>query len=302
MDVRHVLDVTDLDPAELRRVMDLAEVPVDAIRKVLAGQGAALIFEKPSNRTRHATEMAVVQLGGHPVYTRGEEIGFDTRETVEDVTMILAGYHAVLAARVFSHGTLVRMAGASDVPVVNLLSDRSHPMQAFADVLTMRQCFGDLAGRTVAWVGDWNNVARSLAEASSMLGMHVRIGCPPGYQAPSEELSRIAALGAATVSQHDRAEDAVAGADAVHTDVWTSMGQESERQERFGAFAGFQVTEAMMEQAGPDALFFHCLPAHRGEEVSSEVIDGARSRVFPQGHNRMHAARGLLAFVFGVYP
>jgi ornithine carbamoyltransferase len=296
-DLRHFLDVTDLDASELVRVLDLAEAP--GLPPVLSGVGAALVFEKPSNRTRHATEMAVVQLGGHPVYTRGEEVGFDTREPVEDVTRILAGYHAVLCARVFSHRTLERMAAVSTVPVVNLLSDRSHPMQALADVLTMRQLLGPLGGRTVAFVGDWNNVSRSLAEASAMLGMHVRLGCPDGYAPAPADLEAVAGLGAASVHWSPLAEEAVAGADAVHTDVWTSMGQEAEQQARLAAFRGYTVTEALMARAAPGAVFLHCMPAHRGEEVAAEVMDGPRSHAVAQGHNRMHAARGLLAFLLG---
>ena len=161
-----------------------------------SGLGVALIFEKPSNRTRQSMEMAVVQLGGHPVYTRGEEVGFDVREPVEDIARIMEGYHALIAARVFDHTVVERLAAAASVPVVNMLSDRSHPLQGLADVLTMQQCLGDLAGRTVAYVGDYNNVARSLAEASAMLGMHVRLGCPTGFDADAAELERILLLGA----------------------------------------------------------------------------------------------------------
>jgi ornithine carbamoyltransferase len=175
-------------------------------------------------------------------------------------------------------------------------------MQALADALTMQQLLGPLAGRTVAWVGDYNNVARSLAKASAMLGMHVRLGCPPGYQAGDTELDEIAGLGAASVEQYHRPADAVAGADAVHTDVFTSMGQEDERAVRDLAFEDFQVTEELMAAAADDAVFLHCLPAHRGEEVAAAVIDGPRSHVFEQGHNRLHAARGLLAFLYGVRP
>ncbi len=298
--LRHFLDVTDLAPGELEKVLELAQRPISGLGRPLRDQGAALVFEKPSNRTRQSMEMAVVQLGGHPVYTRGEEVGFDTRETVEDVARIMAGYHGLLAARVFGHSTVERMAAVSTVPVVNLLSDRSHPMQALADVLTMSQTGGRLAGRTIAWVGDFNNVARSLCEAAAMLGAHLRLACPPGFDAPPEELERFQLLGAASVSQTGRPIEAVAGADAVHTDTWTSMGQETEAESRRRAFEGFQVTEDLMAGAAPGALFFHCMPAHRDEEVSSEVFDGPRSRVIAQGHNRMHAARGLLAFLFGV--
>lgn len=297
---RHFLDVTDLSRGELATVLELAERPIPSLGAPLAGRGAALLFQKPSNRTRHSMEMAVVQLGGHPVYTRGEEVGLDVREPVEDVTRILAGYHAVLAARVFDHTVVERMAAVSAVPVVNLLSDHSHPMQALADVLTMQQTGGELAGRTIAWIGDFNNVARSLCEAGALLGAHLRLACPTGFDAPATELERFQLLGAASVEQTGRVVDAVRGADAVHTDTWTSMGQEAEAESRRRAFEGFQVDDRAMAAAAPGARFFHCMPAHRGEEVSASVFDGERSEVIRQGHNRMHAARGLLAFLFGV--
>lgn len=295
--LRHFLDVTDLSVDELHRVLYFARRPIDSLQRPLDGKGVALIFEKPSNRTRHSTEMAVVQLGGHPIYTRAEEVGFDTREPVEDVARIMSGYHAVLAARVFHHSTIERLAAAASVPVVNLLSDRSHPLQAVADVMTMQEAFGDLRGRTVAWVGDYNNVARSLAEACSMLGAQVRFACPPGFDAPDVELDRFLALGAAGVEQHVRAEQAVRGADAVHTDTWVSMGQEDEKAERRKVFERYQVTAELMGHAAPGAVFMHCLPAYRGLEVAADVIDGPSSLVVRQGHNRMHAARGVLAFL-----
>jgi len=300
MTLRHFINSTDISADELRKVLQLSTASTDALGKPLAGLGAALIFEKPSNRTRHSMEMAVVQLGGHPVYTRGEEVGLDVRETVEDITKVMGGYHAILAARVFDHNIVRRMADSSSVPVVNMLSDRQHPLQGLADVLTMQQQLGDLVGKTVCYVGDYNNVARSLAQASALLGMHVRLGCPNGYAAEDGELQALEKLGAASVNQFDNMKDAVGGAHAVHTDVWTSMGQESETNKREKAFANFQVTEAVMKDAAADAIFMHCLPAHRGMEVAAEVIDGPRSKVFEQAHNRMHAARGLLAFLMGV--
>jgi ornithine carbamoyltransferase len=300
MTLRHFINSTDISADELRKVLQLSTASIDALGKPLAGLGAALIFEKPSNRTRHSMEMAVVQLGGHPVYTRGEEVGLDVRETVEDITKVMSGYHAVLAARVFDHNIVRRMADSSSVPVVNMLSDRQHPLQGLADVLTMQQQLGDLVGKTVCYVGDYNNVARSLAQASALLGMHVRLGCPNGYAAEDGELQALQKLGAASVNQFDNMKDAVGGAHAVHTDVWTSMGQESETNKREKAFANFQLTEAVMKDAAADAIFMHCLPAHRGMEVAAEVIDGPRSKVFEQAHNRMHAARGLLAFLMGV--
>ena len=299
MTLRHFLEITDLSAAELQEVLDLSVVSIASLGEPLRGKGVALIFEKPSNRTRHSMEMAVVQLGGHPVYTRGEEVGFDVREPVEDVARIMAGYHAVLAARVFDHRIVQRMAAVSAVPVVNMLSDHSHPLQALADTLTMLQECTGLAGRTVAYVGDFNNVARSLAEACVLLGAHVRFGCPAGYDASDDELARIDALGEGTVMQTTDPFLAVEGADAVHTDTWTSMGQETEKAARMEVFGHYQVTPQLLDAAAPGAIFMHCLPAYRGLEVAAEVIDGAQSRVFPQGHNRMHAARGLLAFVLG---
>ena len=299
---RHLLDVTDLTPDEVRSVLALAEQPIESLGRPLAGVGAALIFEKPSNRTRHSMEMAVVQLGGHPIYTRGEEVGLDTREPVEDVARIMEGYHSLIAARVFDHLTVTRMAAVVDIPVVNMLSDHSHPLQAFADALTMQQNLGDLAGKTVAYIGDYNNVARSLAEVSAMLGMHVRFACPHGFDAPLPELERFALLGAPSVEQSSRPTEAVAGAHAVHTDTWVSMGQEAEKQQRLQQFEGYTVDDSMMALADPAAVFMHCLPAYRGIEVTAGVIDGPQSVVFQQGHNRLHAARGALAFLMGVRP
>jgi ornithine carbamoyltransferase len=297
---RSFLDVTDCTPDEVHTLLGLAERPVDSLGRPLAGQGAALIFEKPSNRTRHSSEMAVVQLGGHPVYTRGEEVGFDVRETVEDIARVLTGYHGLIAARVFDHDVVVRLAGASEVPVVNLLSDRSHPLQAVADALTMQQHLGDLAGKTVAYVGDYNNVSRSLGEISAMLGMHVRFACPNGFDADAAELERLLLLGAASVEQTARPTEAVAGAHAVHTDTWVSMGQEDDKAARRQAFEGYTVDAEMMAGADANAVFMHCLPAYRGFEVSADVIDGAQSVVFDQAHNRMHAARAVMAFLLGV--
>jgi ornithine carbamoyltransferase len=259
----------------------------------------ALIFEKPSNRTRQSMEMAVVQLGGHPVYTRGEEVGFDVRETVEDITRVMAGYHAVLAARVFDHDVVRRMAAISPVPVVNMLSDRSHPLQALADVLTMEQVHGSLVGRRVAYLGDYNNVARSLAEACALLGAEFVVCGPPGYLPDAQEIERVRRLGDGDIAIVDDPRRAAAGAVAVHTDTWTSMGQEQEKTDRIKVFAPYQVTSQVMAAAAADAGFYHCLPAYRDLEVAADVIDGPQSHVIAQAHNRMHAARGALAFLLG---
>ncbi len=296
---RHLLEITDLTAADVRAVLDLAALAPDRLGQPLAGQGVVLIFEKPSNRTRQSMEVAVAQLGGHPVYTRADEIDLDVRESAEDAVRILQGYHSLIAARVFEHRLLERMATVSAVPVVNLLSDRAHPLQALADVLVMEAEWGSLAGRRIAWVGDYNNVARSLGEVCSLLGAHLAFAGPPGFGPTVAEAERLTMLGAAGVEIHTRAADAVAGADAVHTDTWVSMGQEGEQAARRRAFEGFMVDDALMDRAAPGAVFMHCMPAHRGLEVSAAVFDGPRSRVFPQGHARLPAARGALAFLLG---
>jgi ornithine carbamoyltransferase len=244
-------------------------------------------------------EMAVVQLGGHPLTIRPDEVGLDTRETVEDVTLTLCCYHAAIGARVFEHATLERMVAVSSVPVVNMLSDEAHPLQALADLLTLAEVFGGLdalAGRSIAYVGDGNNVARSLALAAGFVGMDVRIATPAGYEMSDADLRRMRDAGVEAHCTLDPVE-AVAGVDAVYTDVWTSMGQEAEAGARREAFARFTVDADLMAGADADAVFLHCLPAHRGEEVSGEVLEGPRSRVWPQAANRLHAARGALAWL-----
>ena len=206
----------------------------------------------------------------------------------------------MVAARVFDHQVLERMAAVAEVPVVNLLSDRSHPLQAIADALTMEEELGALKGRRIAWVGDYNNVARSLAEISTMLGADVSLACPPGFAPNRLEVERLAVVGSGEVSLHHRPVDAVADADVVHSDTWVSMGQDDQKAHRLQAFEGFTVDDALMASAAPDAIFMHCLPAYRGLEVTADVIDGPRSRVVRQGHNRLHAARGALAFLLGM--
>ena len=294
--MRHLLEIDDLTPAEIRRVLDLAGDP--APPQVLAGKGMALVFEKPSARTRNSMEMAVVQLGGHPVYIQGAEVGLGVREPVEDVTRTLACYHAAVGARVFEHDKVEAMAAVGAVPIVNMLSDAAHPLQALADLLTIEQSLGSFEGRSVAYVGDANNVARSLALAAAMMGMDVRIASPSGYRFNAVDADRLAAAGVDPLIT-DHPAEAVAGADVVYTDVWASMGQEAEAEQRRRDFEGFTVDEAMMSATSPDGIFLHCLPAHRGEEVAAAVVDGSRSQVWRQAENRMHAARGLLAWLLG---
>jgi ornithine carbamoyltransferase len=293
---RHLLDVDDLGADGLTRVLEVAADPCPP--PVLAGKGAALIFEKPSNRTRNSTEMAVVGLGGHPISIAGAEIGLDVRESVEDVTLTLAQYHAVIGARVMDHRTLERMTALDAVPVVNLLSDHSHPFQAVADLLTLRQHWGTLSGRQLAWVGDGNNVARSLLLACALAGMGVQLACPSGHGLDQATIDAARACGG-EVGCAANPDEAVAGVDAVVTDTWVSMGQEDEARRRADAFAGYQVDAALMARAAPGAVFLHCLPAHRGEEVTAEVIDGPASLVWPEAANRLPAARGLLWWAVG---
>jgi ornithine carbamoyltransferase len=286
--VKDLLTLADLGAADIARILDLSEAA--DLGRPLAGRGIALLFQKPSARTRNSMEMAAVQLGGHPIYIQKEEVGLGSRETAEDVARTLACYHAIIAARVMDHRDLSAMAAAVDTPVLNMLSDTDHPLQGLADLLTIRQLIGRVAGVRVAYVGDGdNNVARSLAQGCASLGAELVIASPAGYglgDAP------------AGVRQTDDPQEAVHGADIVYTDVWVSMGQDAEADERRAAFTRYQVNEALME-ACPGAHFLHCLPARRGEEVAAGVIDGPRSAVWRQAENRMHTARGAMAWMLG---
>lgn len=253
--------------------------------RVLEGKGVALYFEKPSSRTRNSMELAVAQLGGHPVYIQPSELGIGTRESVADVTHTLACFHAIIAGRVFDHGLLEKMARVDAAPVLNMLSGTDHPLQALADLLTVRQLLGRLEGARIVFIGEGNNVSRSLAEACALVGARFTIASPEGY-----------GLGDTTgVRQLTDPSEAVEGADIVYTDVWVSMGGE-ESEERRAAFEPYQVNEALMALA-PNARFLHCLPARRGEEVTAPVIDSSRSAIWRQAENRMHTARGAMLWM-----
>jgi ornithine carbamoyltransferase len=301
-----LFDVDDLWPHGWERVLELAVAPPDALNHVLAGQGVALLFEKPSARTRNSTEMAVFKLGGHPVYIQGVEVGLDTRESAEDIARTLACYHRILCARVFDHDVLVRMAYALesngfDVPVINLLSDQAHPCQAVADILTLRELLGPLPGRILAYIGDANNMSRSLAKAALLEGMDFRMASPEGYSFSAEELAELAAFSdtvgrGGTVHATNVPAIAAGGADALYTDVWTSMGQEEEQIARRKAFAGFTIDDALLDVAEPDAVVLHCLPAHRGEEIAASVLEGSHSVVWKQAAHRETAMRGILSW------
>jgi ornithine carbamoyltransferase len=285
-----LLSIADLDAESFADILALSERA--DLGAPLAGKGVALVFQKPSARTRNSTEMAVVQLGAHPVYIQKEEVGLGARESAQDVARTLACYHAIIAARVTDHRDLVAMAAAVETPVLNLLSDRDHPLQALADLLTVRQLLGGLEGARIAYVGDaGNNVARSLAQACVLVGAELTLASPEAYALAD------APYGVRHVV--DPAE-AVAGAQIVYTDVWVSMGQDEEAAARRAAFAPYQVDAALMAKADNGAFFLHCLPARRGEEVTDGVIESAKSAVWKQAENRMHTARGALAWLAGV--
>ena len=279
--MKHLLAIRDLSAGDLRAILDASRQPAP---RVLQDKGVALYFEKPSARTRNSMELAAAQLGGHPVYLQPSELGIGTRESVEDVTRTLGCYHAIVAARVFDHALLEQMAAVNAAPVLNLLSATDHPLQALADLLTIEQLLGRIEGVRVAFIGEAHNVARSLAQGCAKLGADFVIASPPGYGFEGEDIRQVA----------DPVE-AVEGADIVYADVWVSMGDDHS-EEKLAAFAPYQVNEALMARA-PNAHFMHCLPAHRGEEVSAGVMDGPGSAVWRQAENRMHTARGAMLWM-----
>jgi len=288
--VSDLLTIRDLGREALLDILALSERA--DLGRPLAGAGAALYFQKPSARTRNSVEMAVVQLGGHPVHIAKDEVGLGSRETAEDVARTLECYHALIAGRVMEHTLLERMAAAVEVPVLNMLSDSDHPLQALADLLTVKQLLGRLEGARIAYVGDANNVCRSLAEGCAMVGAELRIASPDGFGLSDPPSG---------VRQFSEPEEAARGAEIVYTDVWVSMGQDEEAETRRQALAAYQVNAGLM-RASREAWFLHCLPARRGEEVTDEVIDGPRSAIWRQAKNRMHSARGAMAWMLGVRP
>ena len=298
---RDLLSIADLTPDELefliRSALDLKHGPA---RPLLAGKTIAMLFEKPSLRTRVSFEVGMKQLGGSAIYLSQAEVGLGQREPVADVARVLSRYVTGIVARTYAQQTLIDLAEHADVPVVNALSDDEHPCQALADLLTVREKKGRLAGVRIAFIGDGNNVSASLAVASALAGAEFVIASPPDY-ALSEEIIDISRSWArqtgGVIEMVVRPEDAAKGADVVYTDVWTSMGQESERRRRMEAFQGYQVNEALMALAKPDAIFMHDLPAHRGEEITDGVIEGPQSVVFQQAENRLHAQKALLAAI-----
>lgn len=300
---RHLLAVDDLASGEIAAVLRLAEYlknrRLGEQAQVLRGKTLAMFFEKPSLRTRVSFEVAMTQLGGHVMFAKGDEFSIGTRETPEDAARVLSRYADVIAIRTHDHEPLRRFAAASSVPVINALSALAHPCQALADLLTLKERFGALEGLRVAFLGDAkNNVAASLAQAAVLCGAHVQFGCPPSHR-PSEtfllELKKLGKASGGTARAFANPVRAVRGVDAVYTDVWTSMGEEAATERNRAVLAPYRVTEALFEHAAPHAVFLHCLPAHRGEEVTAGVIDGSRSAVFDQAENRMHAQKAVLA-------
>lgn len=297
----HVVSAADFGALGLGRLLDRADALHAArvthrIPPLLAGRQVALLFEKPSLRTRVTFDIAVTTLGGHAVYLGPDEVGLGRRETAADVGRNLSRWVDAIVLRTFGHGTLLELATAADVPVINALTDLEHPCQALADLLTLRQHLGPLRGRRLAFVGDGNNVLHSLLLSGSLAGLEVRVATPPGCEPNAEIVALARRLGRTNGSRIDighEPADAVDGADAVYTDAWTSMGAESQADARRALFAGFQVNDALLRRA-PNALVMHCLPAHRGEEISDAALDGPRSVVLDQAENRLYTQQALL--------
>jgi len=295
---KDLLSMADLNRKEVEGLIEQARrMKRKGPTQILAGKTLALLFEKPSLRTRVSFEMAMYQLGGHSIYLSPEEVGVGRREAVADVARVLTRYINGIAARTFSHETLRILAGHSSVPVINALSDLEHPCQALADLLTIYEKKGKLAGLTLAFVGDGNNVANSLLLSACLVGMNFRLACPPGYEIKKDVLAKarkFAALSGDRIQLTNDPHKAAKGADVIYTDVWVSMGQEEEAKTRFRAFSGYQVDDKLLSLAKKDVLFMHPLPAHHGQEISSELLDDPRSVVFDQAENRLHLQKALL--------
>ena len=301
---RSFLRAADLSAAEIAAVLDAAQAQKAAPRGAhigsWAGRTAFLLFQKPSLRTRVSFELALRRLGGEAMYLSPPEVGLGEREPARDVARVLERFGDAIICRTFAQQQLDELAQHAQLAVINALSDWEHPCQALADLLTIRE-HGGAAGRTLAYAGDGNNVARSLAVCAAGEGMHVRIAAPPGYEldAASIDLAQSrAAAGGGSVQTYGDPSAALDGADVVYTDAWTSMGQEAEAKLRLEAFEGFQVNAELLAQARPNAIVMHCLPAHRGEEISDAVLESERSVVFDQAENRLHAQQALLWWLF----
>ena len=304
MSVRHFLRLSDFSPVELRALLQRA-IALKQIQHAgeryapCAGRTLAMIFEKSSTRTRVSFETGMAQLGGHALFLSPRDTQLGRGESIEDTAKVISRMVDMVMIRTFGHDNLVRFAAASRVPVINGLSDDHHPCQLLADLMTATEHWGDLRGKTVAYIGDGaNNMAHSWMEAARIFDFQLRIGSPAGY-APTAEMLR---TGDSHVTVQHTASAAVRGVHLIVTDVWTSMGQEKETAARKAILGPFQVNADLIASAAPDALFMHCLPAHRGEEVSAEVIDGPQSVVWEEAENRLHAQKALVEFLFGIGP
>lgn len=303
--MRHFLHITDYSAQELQYLLNLAvrlkkERQRGANRPVLKGQVLGMVFQKPSLRTRVSFDMAMRHLGGDALYLSPNEVGLGGREAVSDVARVLSGYVQAIMARTFAHQHILDLAQWASVPVVNGLSDYNHPCQALADALTILEHKGPLKGQNITFIGDGNNVAVSLLHICAKLGANFTLAAPEGYDLDP----RAVALARATAEESGSAllfvrdpREAVEGADVIYTDTWTSMGQETETEKRRQVFAPYQVNAQLLSEAAPGAIVMHCLPAHRGEEITDEVMDGPQSVVFPQAENRLHAQKAILAFL-----
>jgi ornithine carbamoyltransferase len=302
------LHIADLSPVEIQDLLDLAialknEFFNGGNPPVLKGKVLAMVFQKPSLRTRVSFEMAMQHLGGHAMYLSPAEIGLGKRESIADVARVLSGYVHGIMARVFEHDHILELAQWASVPVINGLSDYNHPCQALADALTIQEKFGKAKGLNVTYIGDGNNVAVSLMHICAKLGWNFTMANPVGYEiAPSaiEIAKQIIPETSAEISFYNNPHDAVKGADVIYTDTWTSMGQEEETAKREAAFAEYQVNHRLVSEAKKDVIVMHCLPAHRNHELTDDVADGSQSVIFPQAHNRLHAQKAILARAFGV--
>ncbi|HSJ10997.1 MAG TPA: ornithine carbamoyltransferase [Longimicrobiales bacterium] len=297
---RDFLSIDDYTREELLELLDLAHRMKrgEYRERPLDGMTLAMIFEKSSTRTRVSFEVGAFQLGGHALFLSSRDIQLGRGEPIRDMARVLSRYVDGIMIRTFGQDTLEELAKFATVPVINGLTDLLHPCQIMADVMTIQENFGmDVSSRKVAWIGDGNNMAHSWLNAAYRLGFELRLACPEGYRPDPDILER--ARSGATILLTSDPQEAIEGADVVNTDVWTSMGQEAETQARLEAFAGYQVDDALMARAAGNAIFLHCLPAHRGEEVSDEVIEGARSRVFDEAENRLHAQKAIMARLMG---
>ena len=301
--MRHFVAVSDLTADELRGLIDRAvalKAAWSAGRRepTLSGRCMALLFEKPSLRTRVSFEAAMEHLGGSCIFINAVEVGLGTRESLPDFARVISQYVDVLVARVFQHRDVVELASHATVPVINGLSDLAHPCQAVADLMTVKELFGAVEGRTIVFVGDGNNMARSLAVGCYILGARFVLAAPQGFEFSQAFLDRLRQQpGTGTVELTRDPTSAVRNADVIYTDVWTSMGQEEETERRREAFAGFQVNATLLRAAPSHAKVMHCIPAHRGDEITSDVIDGPQSVVIPQAANRLHAQKALLVWL-----